>query len=75
MPVRFVCRMETRVPRINSGLGLPLEILDVLREKKASHLPTYPIHSPKKKYKSDDIIEDEEEDESTQAGPSSTKKK
>jgi len=56
-------------------MGPPLEILDVLREKKASHLPAYSIHSPKKKYKSDDIIEDEEEDESTQAGPSSSKKK
>ena len=56
-------------------LGRPLEILDVLREKKASHLPAYSIHSPKKKYKSDDIIEDEEEDESAQAGPSSSKKK
>jgi len=51
------------------------EILDVLREKKASHLPTYSIHSPKKKYKSDDIIDDEEEEESAQAGPSSSKKK
>jgi len=56
-------------------MGLPLEILDVLREKKASHLPAFSVHSPKKKYKSDDIIEDDEEDESTQAGPSSSKKK
>jgi len=53
----------------------PLEMLDVLREKKASHLPAYSIHSPKKKYKSDDIIEDDEEDDSVQAGPSSSKKK
>lgn len=55
--------------------GPPLEILDVLREKKASHLPAYSVHSPKKKYKSDDIVEDEEEDEAAQAGPSSSKKK
>ena len=65
----------TEVPRANLGMGSPLEILDVLREKKASHLPAHSIYSPKKKYKSDDIIEDDEEDESTQAGPSSSKKK
>jgi Myb-like DNA-binding protein REB1 len=64
-----------QIPRVDLCTGPPLEILDVLREKKASHLPAYSIHSPKKKYKSDDIIEDEEEDESAQAGPSSCKKK
>ena len=46
--------------------------MDVLREKKASRFPAYAIHSPKKKYKSDDVIEDEEEEESAQAGPSSS---
>lgn len=60
---------------LTCACNLSLEILDVLREKKASQFPPYSIHSPKKKYKSDDIIEDEEEDESTQAGPSSSKKK
>ena len=56
-------------------MRLPLEILDVLREKKARHFPTFPANSPKRKYKSDDIIEDEEEEESAQAGPSSSKQK
>lgn len=56
-------------------VGLPLEILDVLREKKARYFPTFSAHSPKKKYKSDDIIEDEEDEESAQAGPSSSKQK
>ncbi|KAF9782276.1 hypothetical protein BJ322DRAFT_1010319 [Thelephora terrestris] len=49
------------------------EILDVLREKKARYFPTFSAHSPKKKYKSDDIIEDEEDEELAQAGPSSSK--
>ena len=56
-------------------MHLPPEILDVLREKKARYFPTFSAHSPKKKYKSDDIIEDEDEDESAQAGPSSSKQK
>jgi len=73
MQVRFV-PLYPKSHKLTRMCRPPPEMLDVLREKKASHLPAYSIHSPKKKYKSDDIIEDEEDD-SAQAGPSSSKKK
>ena len=74
MQVRsFSLRLEPH--EFTIGAPTPPEILDISREKKARYLPTFSAQSPKKKYKSDDIIEDEEEGESAHAGPSSSKQK